>query len=148
MDIDLANYVVTAQSGVSLEELAHALQKEQVYSWLPATQDTLGGAFCSGCFPEFYATVIGIQVLLADGSLARYGGKLTKNAAGYNLIRLFAGSQGSLGIVTELTFKIFANKQSSLVPQPWRPLTRNVLWQRLKKTLDPQNTFCTPKEEA
>lgn len=148
LDIDLANYTVTAQAGVSLQELAHALQKKHVYCLLPNDKGTLGGAFSSGRFPSFGASVTGVQAILADGSCVRYGGKLTKNAAGYNLVRLFAGAQGSLGIVTELTFKIFVGKQPVIRPIPWHPLKPNVLWQRLKETLDPQNVFNTPKEEA
>ena len=145
-DIDLANYTVTAQSGISLKNLIRALQEKNIYCLLPATEGTLGGAFSSGCFPGFYGSVTGLQAILADGSCVRYGGKLTKNAAGYNLVRLFAGAQGSLGIVTELTFKIFATKPPLLSALPWRPLPQNTLWHRLKKTLDPQHIFCTPQE--
>lgn len=145
-DIDLANYTVTAQAGISLKNLIRALQEKNVYCLLPATEGTLGGAFSGGCFPEFYSSVTGIQAILADGSCVRYGGKLTKNAAGYNLVRLFAGAQGTLGIVTELTFKIFANKPPFLSALPWQPLPQNALWRPLKKTLDPQNIFCTPQE--
>ena len=147
LEIDTSNYTVTAQAGVTLQQLATALRERGVYSVLPFLPYTLGGVFTSGCFPDFYAYVTGLQALLPDGSYVRYGGKFTKNAAGYNLTRLFAGSQGGLGLVTQLTFKIFATEQTVLTPQPWQPLKQNLLWQRLKKMLDPQGLLLIPTQE-
>ena len=148
-DIDLSNYTVTAQAGVTLRQLASALHKQGVYSVLPThTPNTLGGVFSSGVFPGFYAHVTEITALLPNGKIIHYGGKLTKNAAGYNLIRLFAGAQGSFGIVTELTFKIYASAPTELKPQPFRPLPQNVLFSRLKTALDPQHLLLVPTEET
>ena len=148
LEIDVSNYTVTAQSAVTLGQLAHALHERGVYSVLPVSTHTLGGIFASGCFPTFYSHVTGIQALLPDGSFIRYGGKFTKNAAGYNLIRLFAGSQGGFGLITQLTFKIFAVEQTLLTPKPWQPLERNMLWKRLKHSLDPLNLLLTPPLEV
>ena len=50
--------------------------------------------------------VIGLQVVLADGRLIHSGGKVVKNVAGYDLMKLFIGSRGSLGIIVEVTFKV------------------------------------------
>ncbi len=50
--------------------------------------------------------VIGLQVVLADGRLIHSGGKVVKNVAGYDLMKLFIGSNGSLGIIVEVTFKV------------------------------------------
>src|SRR5882672_2443682 len=50
--------------------------------------------------------VIGLQVVLADGRIIHSGGKVVKNVAGYDLMKLFIGSRGSLGIITEVTFKV------------------------------------------
>jgi hypothetical protein len=47
-----------------------------------------------------------MQVVLADGSVIRVGGRVVKNVAGYDLCKLFTGSYGSLGIITELNFKL------------------------------------------
>ena len=49
--------------------------------------------------------LIGIGLLRADGVAARAGGKVVKNVAGYDLMRLFCGSWGSLGLITELTLR-------------------------------------------
>ncbi len=144
--IDLTNYMVMVQAGVSLHTLAQTLRAHGVYCVLPDQPGTLGGAFSSGCFPEFYAHVTGIRALLADGSSVRYGGKLTKNAAGYNLIRLFAGAQGTLGLVTELTFKVYALPCTVLSPLPACPLKKTRLWQAVKHEVDPHNVFIPPQE--
>lgn len=137
LEIDLQNYTVTAQAGVSLCNLQKTLTGHHLYNTLPAGPGTLGGAFSSGQFPHFYSQITGIVALLPDGSCVQYGGKVTKNAAGYNLIRLFAGAQGRLGLVTQLTFKVFATSQSipDAVPFPQSPW--NAWAQKLANQLDP-----------
>ena len=148
-DVDLTNYTVTAQAGVTLTQLATALRAKHVYSVLPARgKHTLGGVFSSGQFPGFYAHVTGVQAILPNGNRIQYGGKLTKNAAGYNLIRLFAGAQGTLGLVTGLTFKIYAEKPAVLTPKPFVSFTPNALFERLKKALDPHRLLPLPPEET
>ncbi|MBP5430072.1 MAG: FAD-binding protein [Elusimicrobiaceae bacterium] len=131
IEIDTANYTATVQAGVSLTVLAQALKKAGAYSVLPAAKGSVGGAFCSGCFPDFYAHVTGIEALLPNGSFIRYGGKFTKNSAGYHLTRLLAGSQGTLGLVTQLTFRIFAHPVDVLKPQPFTQVAPSSLWKQL-----------------
>ncbi len=143
IDIDLKNYTVTAEAGLPLDILQSALTARGVYNTLPTTRDTLGGAFSSGQFPHFYSQVLGIEALLPDGSYVRYGGKFTKNAAGYNLIRLFAGAQGKFGLVTKLTFKIFATPQPIPDAQPFQPLTLNSWGQALQQALDKHHLLVT-----
>ena len=148
IDIDLTNYTATVQTGVAVKTLLEQLKKQGVFCVLPETTATLGGVFSSGCFPAFYAHVTGIQALLPDGSCIHYGGKLTKNAAGYNLIRLFAGAQGAWGMVTQLTFKIFAQPQTLVTPRPFKPVEPNTLWKQLKQELDPHQLLQVPQEVA
>src|ERR1700761_4371295 len=50
--------------------------------------------------------VIGMTVALADGTLIHSGGKVVKNVAGYDLMKLFIGAHGSLGVVVEVNFKL------------------------------------------
>ncbi len=141
LEIDKTNYTVTAEAGVSLKTLARALKQAGVYSVLPDSKGTLGGAFCSGCLPSFYAQVLGMEALLPNGSYVRYGGKLMKNAAGYHLTRLFAGSQGTLGIVTQLTFKIYAKPVPAAPEKPFVRASGNLPWAAIKKQLDPGDLF-------
>ncbi|MDD7578831.1 MAG: FAD-linked oxidase C-terminal domain-containing protein [Elusimicrobia bacterium] len=139
-DIDLTNYTATVQTGITLDDLQHALSACGVYCALPGGKGTLGGAFSSGAYPHFYAHTLGLEALLPDGSLVRYGGKFMKNSAGYHLTRLFAGARGTLGIVTQLTFKIFATPVT--VPAAENaPAKPNALWHALKHELDPNGLF-------
>lgn len=75
---------------------------------------TIGGALAasvSGPRRLRYGTardlVIGMQAALADGTLARSGGKVVKNVAGYDLAKLHIGGLGTCGVITEATFKLW-----------------------------------------
>jgi len=74
---------------------------------------TVGGVVASGlCGPRRlrYGSprdlLIGITIVRADGTVAKSGGKVVKNVAGYDLGKLFAGSAGTLGLITEATFRL------------------------------------------
>jgi len=107
--------VVTAQAGVPLARLQEALKPagQQLALDPPEPRATLGGvvaANASGPRRLRYGTVrdllIGITVVLADGTVARAGGKVVKNVAGYDLAKLFCGSFGTLGMVAEVIFRL------------------------------------------
>jgi glycolate oxidase FAD binding subunit len=74
---------------------------------------TVGGIIAtndSGVLRRRYGSlrdlVIGMTIVLADGTMARSGGKVVKNVAGYDLPKLLTGSFGTLGIITEVTFRL------------------------------------------
>jgi glycolate oxidase FAD binding subunit len=107
--------VVRAQAGVRLADLQAALAPAG--QWLaldpPEPRATVGGvvaANASGPRRLRYGTVrdliIGVTVVLADGTVARAGGKVVKNVAGYDLAKLFCGSLGTLGMVAEAIFRL------------------------------------------
>jgi glycolate oxidase FAD binding subunit len=107
--------VVRAQAGVRLADLQERLAPAG--QWLaldpPEPSATLGGvmaANASGPRRLRYGTVrdliIGVTVVLADGTVARAGGKVVKNVAGYDLAKLFCGSLGTLGMVAEVIFRL------------------------------------------
>lgn len=145
IEIDTANYTVTAQTGVPLTALVEALKKAGVVCALPAKKGTLGGAFCSGQYPDFYAHVIGVEALLPDGSCVRYGGKLMKNAGGYPLTRLFAGSQGFFGLVTQLTFKVFSKVTKPLAPHRFQKTVPDEVLLRVRRVLDANHLIANPE---
>jgi glycolate oxidase FAD binding subunit len=76
---------------------------------------TVGGAIAtndSGSLRFRYGSlrdlVIGMTIVLADGTIAKTGGKVVKNVAGYDLHKLMIGAFGTLGVVTEVTFRLHA----------------------------------------
>lgn len=146
LEIDKTNYTASVQAGVRVRDLLAALQSQGVYAKLPADYaGTLGGLTASKAWPEFTSQITGVQAILSNGDIVQYGGKLMKNAAGYNLCRLFAGSCGALGLITELTFKIYAvpqNQEGKL--KPLIAFLPDGLFRSVKKEMDPDGLFRTP----
>ena len=111
-----ADLVATAEAGITLSEFQNHLA--QAGQWLPIDppdggRATLGGVVATGLggahsfgFGLPRSFVIGMRVVLADGRAIKAGGKVVKNVAGYDLCKLFTGSYGTLGLITELTFKL------------------------------------------
>ncbi|WP_248960287.1 FAD-binding oxidoreductase [Sphaerisporangium perillae] len=107
--------VARVEAGVRTEALAAALAGagQELALDIPFEGATIGGtlaAATAGPRRLRYGTardlLIGITVVLADGTIARSGGKVVKNVAGYDLGKLFTGSQGTLGVITEATFRL------------------------------------------
>lgn len=114
--------VVSVQAGVTLEQLQPelALTGQQLALDPPHSGATLGGIIAtnaSGPMRLRYGTVrdllIGITVLLTDGTIARAGGKVVKNVAGYDLMKLFTGSLGTLGLILEARFRLHPVAEAS-----------------------------------
>jgi glycolate oxidase FAD binding subunit len=112
-----ADMTVAAGAGMRLTDLQQLLAPAG--QWLAIDPPsgphgaTLGGLLATGdAGPHRLAhgalrdLVIGITVVLADGAVARAGGHVIKNVAGYDLAKLFAGSLGAFGLVTELVLRV------------------------------------------
>ena len=107
--------VVIAEAGVRLADLQASLAEHgQLLGLDPPEQGaTLGGvvsANASGPRRRAYGTVrdllIGTTVVLADGTVAKAGGKVVKNVAGYDLGKLYTGAHGTLGVVVSTTWRL------------------------------------------
>ncbi|HKY30512.1 MAG TPA: FAD-linked oxidase C-terminal domain-containing protein [Pyrinomonadaceae bacterium] len=111
-----ADLIATARAGTTLSNFNQTLaQRGQFVPTDPPDEgrSTLGGIVATGLGGAQrvgYGTprnfVIGMKVALADGTSIKAGGRVVKNVAGYDLCKLFTGSYGTLGIITELTFKL------------------------------------------
>lgn len=116
LEIDTANAVAVVQPGVITAKLQTEVEKLNLfYPPDPASlnQSTLGGnVACNAGGPrclKYGVTkdyVLGMSVVLADGRLLKLGGKLVKNVTGYQLTQLFVGSEGTLGIITEIVLRL------------------------------------------
>lgn len=107
--------VVRVQAGIKLADLQETLgESNQMLALDPPEQAaTIGGiiaANSSGPRRYSYGTVrdliIGIRIVLADGTIAKAGSKVVKNVAGYDLSKLFTGSLGTLGLIAEANFRL------------------------------------------
>ena len=116
-DYQPADLTVTAEAGLPIRELDVALRAQG--QMLPfdapfAEQATVGGVLSTdgsgprrlgfGTCRDF---VIGIRFVTAEGRPAKSGGKVVKNVAGYDMAKMLIGSHGTLGVITEATFKVF-----------------------------------------
>ncbi|MFF5211866.1 FAD-binding oxidoreductase [Streptosporangium sp. NPDC000396] len=107
--------VAKVSAGLPVDVLSSTLARSEQELALdnPLPAGTVGGTLATaiaGPRRFRYGTardlLIGITVVLADGTIARSGGRVVKNVAGYDLGKLFCGSYGTLGIITEATFRL------------------------------------------
>jgi glycolate oxidase len=115
-EIDVENLTATVQPGVIIQDLNDALLPHGlIYPPDPGsvTTATFGGSVAEssgglrglkyGVTKDY---VMGLEVVLADGSVFKCGGKTVKNVSGYDLPKLFCGSEGTLGIMTSITVRL------------------------------------------
>ena len=116
VEIDRANQVAVVQPGIVNAALKRAVAEVGLfYPPDPASYEscTIGGnlgtnagGLCCVKYGQTRESVLGLEVVLADGRVIRTGGKNVKDVAGYSLTHLIVGSQGTLGIVTEAILRL------------------------------------------
>jgi glycolate oxidase FAD binding subunit len=123
IDHAVGDLTVTAEAGMSFAELQTVLGKAgQFLAIDPAfpAQATLGGIIAtgdSGSLRHRYNSVrdmlLGVSFVRSDGEMVKAGGRVVKNVAGYDLMKLLTGSYGTLGILTQVTFRVYPLPQAS-----------------------------------
>jgi glycolate oxidase len=123
LEIDAENLTARVQAGTVIQSLLDAAEPYGLlYPPDPGTVKTatMGGsaAECSGGLRglKYGVTkdyILGMEIVTADGDIISLGGKTVKNVSGYNLPQLFVGSEGTLGIITELLVKLVPIPEAS-----------------------------------
>lgn len=132
LEYDLENFSVTIEPGVLLQQLAEdALTKGMMYPPDPGEKlATVGGNVSTnagGMRAVKYGTtrdyVLAMKVVLPTGEITSYGAKVSKTSSGYSLLHLMIGSEGTLGIIVELTLKLIpAPKETLSLVVPYKDL--------------------------
>lgn len=112
----VGDMTITVKSGTTFQELqdylAKSNQKIPLDPFSPA-EATIGGIIAANDsgpkrlkYGSARDSVIGLRTIYPDGTIIRSGGKVVKNVAGYDMNKLFIGSMGTLGVISEVTFKL------------------------------------------
>ena len=155
LEHEAGDLTITVESGLRLGSLNTYVGKHgQTLALDPPGDPTVGAVIAGDLFgPRAYRygrprdLLLGVTVVLADGTVANAGGKVVKNVAGYDLGKLFSGSQGRLGLIVRASFRLHptpevsrvlvadvqtpdeaAEASRALLASPLEPSAANLLW--------------------
>lgn len=123
IDHAVGDLTVTVEAGMRFADLQTTLAQAGQFLAIDPTYPeyaTIGGIVATadtGSLRQRYNSVrdmlLGLSFVRADGKLAKAGGRVVKNVAGYDLMKLFTGSYGTLGIITQVTFRVYPLPEAS-----------------------------------
>ncbi|MFM2064642.1 MAG: hypothetical protein RLZZ507_4313 [Cyanobacteriota bacterium] len=119
----VGDLTVTVEAGIKFGEIQEILAKSRQTLALDPSfphSATIGGIVATadtGSLRQRYGGVrdqlLGITFIRADGQIAKAGGRVVKNVAGYDLMKLFTGAYGTLGIISQVTFRVYPLPETS-----------------------------------
>jgi glycolate oxidase len=138
LEVDAANRLVVTQPGTFNADLSRAVEAHRLYyppdpsSWefcsIGGNLSTNSGGLCCVKYGVTTDYVLGLEVVLASGEVLRTGRRTVKGVAGYDLTKLFVGSEGTLGVITEATLL--------LRPAAQRPRTAAAMFATVRAATD------------
>jgi glycolate oxidase len=121
VEIDADNRLAVVEPGVVNLDFRNAVEKHGLfyppdpssYDWctIGGNLSTNAGGLCCVKYGVTTDSVLGLDVVLADGELLHTGRRTVKGVAGYDLTKLFVGSEGTLGVITEVTLRLVPPQQ-------------------------------------
>ena len=119
----VGDLTVTVEAGMKFSQLQAILaQENQVLGFDPSYPETstIGGIIATADtnslrhrYRSIRDLLLGISIIRYDGKIAKAGGRVVKNVAGYDLMKLFTGSYGTLGIISQITLRVYPQVQAS-----------------------------------
>jgi glycolate oxidase FAD binding subunit len=141
-----SDLTITVRAGTTLAELARFTGEHG--QWLPlnpfgSDDGTIGATVAtasSGPLAQGFGTirdlVLGVEIVTGDAKIVRGGGRVVKNVAGFDLVRLMTGSWGTLGVITEVSLRLYALPAHRMTMAMDAPTDTRRLAQRLRSLLD------------
>lgn len=137
---------ITVRAGTTLADIARVTGEQG--QWLPldpfgSADGTIGATVATGSsgplahgFGTARDLVLGVEIVTGDAKVVRGGGRVVKNVAGFDLVRLVTGCWGTLGVITEVSLRLYALPAHRMTMAMDAPTDTRRLAQRLRSLLD------------